>query len=55
MRLICRRDAEGWERRRIAMTAITERKQAEEPLREPETYNLASHTSTGKMVISLEE
>jgi PAS domain-containing protein len=36
MRLIGRRDAEGRERRCIAMTDITERRQAEEALRESE-------------------
>jgi PAS domain-containing protein len=36
MSLIYRRDAEGRERRRVAMTDITERQQAEETLRESE-------------------
>jgi signal transduction histidine kinase len=36
MRLICRRDAEGRERRRFALTDVTESKKAEETLKESE-------------------
>ena len=38
MGLICRRDAEGRERRRFALTDVTESKKAEETLKESEIW-----------------